>query len=343
MPSRAQKALCLLTTVFLFSPVFAFAEEAFKAEIMDLEGDAKLVRAGAKPRALKDGDLLQAGDVITTDDNSSVDVAYDGNWKNIARIEENTKATLRSVHPSEIGLEQGGIFAKLAELPEESKFEVQTPTAIVAVRGTDFRTTYGDRGSEVFNFSDSQVYVYGLDEKGNVSKQHEPVIVGAHQKTEVYRRGEFRFRPHGMTLADRLDGEKVIRHIDQRVETFERQGRHGKVPDLQNIRGRMSEMKQKGQFENKGVWPERPKKPEVRTIAAPLPSPIPGEETNVPPLPGGQQERQMETLPPPPLPRPEEQATQKSDANSTQQESEQKPPPPPERREVVRPPKDGSR
>lgn len=139
----------------------AYAEE-FYCEVMSLQGNAYLTNKDGVHQPVKEGDILKVDDQVEVDNQSYLDLAYDRDWTNVVRVEESSRIRIKSVHPAQISLQRGGLFAKLKSLPKESTFEVQTPTALAAVRGTEFQTLYGENGTEVLNFSNSDVFVYGL-------------------------------------------------------------------------------------------------------------------------------------------------------------------------------------
>ena len=58
-------------------------------------------------------------------------VANDSEWKNVTRLEENSKLKVSSVYPGKLKLSEGAVFARLKVLPKDSAFEVKTPTGTV--------------------------------------------------------------------------------------------------------------------------------------------------------------------------------------------------------------------
>ena len=148
----------------LGAPVQASGEE-YSCEVMTLEGSSVLVSGGIT-KSLKVGDLLKAGDTIEVR-SGYLDLAYDKEWKNITRVLQKSKVKIHSIHPTQIGMERGGILAKLHRLPKGSTFEVQTPTATAAVRGSEYFTEYREGVTRVMNFSPSPVEVFGVVEAIN--------------------------------------------------------------------------------------------------------------------------------------------------------------------------------
>ena len=234
--------LCVTTVV-------CAGEEEFNGEIMSVHGAVFLISGKASRRLLKEGDLLKAGDWVEVGGGGYADIAYDREWNNVTRIEENSKIQIRSVCPGSMTLQKGGVFAKLKALPPESSFEVQTPTAIAAARGTEFRTLYGENGSQVLNFSDSAVYVYGVDESGNISRTHEPLVLKNSEKTQVVRRGEFHFQSYRMALSDKMPGQKIQEHLEKKIDEFNQAGHIGKIQDLRKMDAYITDQIQKGNLQ----------------------------------------------------------------------------------------------
>ena len=148
----------------LLAPV-CFAED-FYCEVMSVEGTVTRTNASEADKPVAEGDLLAVEDVVTVGASSYADIAYDRDWNNVTRVEENSSVRIKSLYPTEVSLEKGGIFAKLKSLPKDSSFDVSTPTAIASVRGTEYRTTFLEGATQVYNVSDSDVYVYGFDPSG---------------------------------------------------------------------------------------------------------------------------------------------------------------------------------
>jgi hypothetical protein len=211
---------------------FASAEEFF-CEILSVKGDAHATDAEGTQRPLKEGDLLKTGETLEVAKDSFVDLAYDKEWKNVTRLEAETRIKIRSVFPAKTDLEGGGIFAKLKELPKNSSLEVTTPAAVAVVRGTEYRTTFTNGKTEVFNLSESQVYVYGMDTDGQ--KTGEPAILTLSQKTDIDARGQAPAAPKEMSTQERQAGESLRSGVEQKIKEVEASGRVGKIQDIRTL------------------------------------------------------------------------------------------------------------
>jgi hypothetical protein len=219
----------LFASAVLFAAAPGQAED-FLCEVMTVEGTATLSNASVGEKALGEGDLLQVDDVVAVGPGSYVDLAYDRDWNNITRIEENSSIRLRSLYPTVVGLEEGAVFAKLKSLPQDTTFDVQTPTAVASVRGTEYRTTFAGGETQIYNVSDSDVYVYGFDDDG--VKQPEPVVLRHEQKTHVERRGQAPMAPRKMEAPDIQRAGHIRGEIGRKVEQNIQRGRIGKIHDV---------------------------------------------------------------------------------------------------------------
>jgi hypothetical protein len=255
---RSRFSPVLFALLFLFiAPARA---EEFYCEIMTIEGTATLSNSAVSGKSLQEGDLLKVDDLVEVSSGSYVDLAYDRDWNNITRVEENSKVRLRSIYPTTLVLEGGGVFAKLKALPKGSAFDVETPTAIASVRGTEYRTTFLSGETEIYNVSDSNVYVYGLDESGE--KQVEPVVLGRSQTTQVQKRGAPPVAPRQMQEREFQPVKRFQEGIDRKVQENISRGRVGKIQDIKTIE-RFHE--EKSRMAREGAGEEMRDKPKTLT------------------------------------------------------------------------------
>ncbi len=161
-----------MTAVFIVAAALcvpiAFAGANSYCEAVKVTGDAKLIRFGTPAVALEQGMSVHKGDRIVVGAASSVDLAFDPEWKNVSHLGENTRAIVRYLDPVRVEISSGDIYSKLDLLKKGTKFEVVTPVAIASVRGTKFRVTHSNGSTTIYNDSEtSEVYVYHVDENGN--------------------------------------------------------------------------------------------------------------------------------------------------------------------------------
>ncbi len=225
-------ALGLLLAAATVSTVYA---EEYQGEIMSVQGQVTVTDASGVSREAKEGDLFGASSKVEVGPSGHADLALDKDWKNVVRVESGSEVNVRSIYPTGFSLTRGALFARLGALPEKSTFEVETPTAVASVRGTEYRTTFDpSSGTEVFSFSNSPVYVFGLDESGKLTG--EPLTLRNEEKTGVLRRGEAPKKPFRMAENERKFGADARRSIEGRIKDFRKAGRLGKAQDIARVR-----------------------------------------------------------------------------------------------------------
>lgn len=114
-----------------------------RARVIDFKGDVRVLKRDAEEwQPLQKDMILEVGDQILTGKESFVDISYDSNFLNIARIQEKTKAEFLNIEPTILRLEDGSVFSALDGLEKGSSYQIATPTAVAAVRGTHFEVSY---------------------------------------------------------------------------------------------------------------------------------------------------------------------------------------------------------
>lgn len=149
-----------------------------EAFVIAVEGTVEIKPAGQPEWVPAEvGMELKQGDEIRTGAFSEIEIAFEEEEENIIRIDEEAELTLRELttdmitggESTSLGLDLGGVLARLEELPEESEFEVRTPTAVAGVRGTGFRVELVELSPElrtIVTVFDGEVGVKGIDELG---------------------------------------------------------------------------------------------------------------------------------------------------------------------------------
>jgi hypothetical protein len=236
------------TAIRRFLPVWAIVLFLFSAggrlsygadyycEVMTVKGSAFLVNDREK-KPLKEGDLLKNGDRLEVAEASYVDLAYDRQWNNLTRIRENSQVTICSIYPTGLSMKEGDIFAKLHALPKNSTFEIETPTAVAAVRGSEYRTLFREGETSVFNFSESKVQVFALDTAGRMMED-KPAVLSFAEKTSVAEAGEPPKVPEKMTEAEVQEGRTMESGIKENVAKVEDEGRLGQIQNIAEVEKR---------------------------------------------------------------------------------------------------------
>lgn len=130
------------------------AAEAPKAMITFAEG-APMVNRDGKAMPAKPGMEVQKNDLITTSGGCTVDVALDDEIG--CRVLPATECYVFETNPqnAKLKLNAGNVVLNLKKLPKDSTFEVETPSAVAAVRGTQFwgRVNLGDPNGPATTFA----------------------------------------------------------------------------------------------------------------------------------------------------------------------------------------------
>lgn len=156
----AKKLNILFLSLLLCAlPAFAAQNNAFTK----LEAGVLLMRGTVPMPAQTEEQPLQAGDIIKTADLSSADFALGG----VAgvRMLEASECAIKSSDEKMIQIEvkSGNVIVNVSKLPSDVKFQVETPTAIAAVRGTQFWGRVETKGASAvttFAVRDGAIEVY---------------------------------------------------------------------------------------------------------------------------------------------------------------------------------------
>ena len=129
-----------------------------KGRVYELSGKSKISTASGKWKAIEVDQIIQEGDVIITEAQSSVSIVFDDHFLNVIFVPENTRAEFRTIEPTDIFLEDGTIYNLVNGLPVNSEWKITTPTAVAAVRGTfyviQFQAANGDFFAATFYVPD---------------------------------------------------------------------------------------------------------------------------------------------------------------------------------------------
>lgn len=137
----------------------AFADES---SIIKIQGDATIVRAGQMIQATE-GARLNQGDVIKTSANGTVDFSMNALAgtrvlpASEVAVEDAQKKAMR------VKLRSGQAVFNLEKLPQNSSFQVSTPTAIASVRGTQFTGRVQGGDLSTFTVRDDAIQVQRLE------------------------------------------------------------------------------------------------------------------------------------------------------------------------------------
>lgn len=177
-----------LLFVFLgvvMDPVATFGQEAFTARVLSIEGQVEISRpvtgqAAMQPIAFKAEDVLRIGDRIVTGRNGRLVLGLsDGSQ---AVIAPKTTVVIDDLNQSPrtlFNIIKGKTRIHIEKLGgRPNPYKVNTPTAVIAVRGTIFDVAVGDNDTDVF-LIEGEVAVI------NRRLPDRPTILAAGQMTRV--------------------------------------------------------------------------------------------------------------------------------------------------------------
>ncbi len=120
-----------------------------KVVVYKLSGTAVITKSSSPKEAeLKIGDEIQMGDRIFTEKGASLSISFDERRLNTVSIPSGSEAVFTSIKPVSIRLKNGSVFSSVDGLAEGSTWEVTTPAAVAAVRGTQFEVEYSEASGE---------------------------------------------------------------------------------------------------------------------------------------------------------------------------------------------------
>jgi hypothetical protein len=150
-------------------------------------------------RALQAGDIAKSGDSLRTGSRSRAELEV---TEHAARFVVSSRTRFRLAHDRPgvlLEIERGSLRAIFGKLPEGNERErlVTTPSAVLAVRGTEY-------GVEVQKDGDTSVTVFeGTVEVWDVAGLGERVRVRAGQRAKIKKgRTPSKPKPHGLTAGD---------------------------------------------------------------------------------------------------------------------------------------------
>ncbi|GAB2888163.1 hypothetical protein GCM10027202_15890 [Microvirgula curvata] len=174
--NRISNAHAILTGRDIRIPLEWMKQRPGRPVVMAVTGNGSLKRHNGS-RPLVEKQELEAGDIIETAENAVIIIRYEDG--SVSEIGPKSRLTIRQTthYPStqatsnDIRLERGSIDSRITRNPlMPNRYDIQTPSAVTAVRGTQFRVRVDDpaeSGTEV------------LEGKVEVRQDGRPVNVSA--------------------------------------------------------------------------------------------------------------------------------------------------------------------
>lgn len=191
------------------------SSENWDTRLKRVSGEVFVKPAGGTEWSKIEGNIpLDREDSVKTGSDGIAEIYLDD--KGAMTLGRNTEFEVSSVEQSDsiFTLKLGSIAAKIQHfLNEKLKMQVRTPSAVCAVRGTEFAVEYSQLGREtsVAVYDEGQVAVSTLDENGGAGQEY-----ALEKNTElIFNPSQKRFRP---TAISRMSRHRfIIMAMRQRV------------------------------------------------------------------------------------------------------------------------------
>ena len=137
-------------------------------------------------RSLQVRDIIKEGSSLKTAENSSLEISFEDGTSFLLR--ENSLLTVKASKKGllhflrVLRLESGKIISRVkAATGKDSRFEIETPSALAAARGTHYRVAVDDQGTTRAEMLESQIVVSAMGTtvplkagEGSVARRNEP-------------------------------------------------------------------------------------------------------------------------------------------------------------------------
>jgi len=161
--------------------LFADEQVLRDARVTDAVGQVTLATAdNPKQAVVLDAETpLSEGDVLVTGLKSSVEITLNG--ETVFKLQPGSRLKMKKIflNNTQLELSQGAMLAKVkpATVPDQSMI-IKMPTAVVAIRGTEFGVETGGGVAHVGVFDEGHIAVQG-------AWGHEHVLLAPNQETKV--------------------------------------------------------------------------------------------------------------------------------------------------------------
>ena len=285
MRKKVFSFVLLLFVPFLLPHPSPYAQPpaSFSATLIDFEGQVLIQKGGENIWLPVEKDMpLEQGDHLKTGAKSFAEILVDDGSQ--IKLEENSEITLSELSAdsqnksitASVYLWFGRMLSNISRLANSrSRFEVQTPTVVAGVRGTDFAVEVVDGKQTDVGVFDGEVAVAGLDRQKRAMRESE-ILLG-----KGYQSSVFKNKPPGtpVHLRDRMLS------LAPQFEMLKNKGMDRRR-DLPKIIERRQRVHQETLKKWKAIKSERSnqmKKPELAPAGGRTIEPKSGIERKVPP------------------------------------------------------------
>lgn len=210
--------------VLTFILVLFFANTGFAASIIYKTGTVKIMRKGeafwisANPQA-----IVSEGDKVKTFKNSSCEIAFDKESRNVLRVEEDTEITIDKFGQTRVSMEKGKVLSRIKNLEQGSTFEIRTPTVVTGAAGTGWGVDCDGRRTTVLVF-ENDIYIL------NPSAPSERRIVREGNKTTMER--SQRVGVVEFMVLTRIENDRWGSWVEELEERLEEKGRMDRIREI---------------------------------------------------------------------------------------------------------------
>lgn len=152
-----------------------------KSETFYLSGEVLIKKKGIPEWKKAERDMaVSDGDTITTLAQATAEIKFGKEQKNFIAAKDNTTIKLESIErvgDKKIKVEKGNVLLLVKELDEDSRFELETPTAVCGVMGTGFETEANPEVA-VLKVFEGEVHTRGIGIMGMVQSREVAVKEG---------------------------------------------------------------------------------------------------------------------------------------------------------------------
>lgn len=249
--------LAAIAALTLLAAPASAQDERWDARLAAVSGDAAVRPADGSPEVSAEEDMpLEEGDLIVVGEGGSAEVALDGG--SLITVRENSEFVVEKTArgDSSFFLKAGSLLAKIQKLAS-SRFSVRTPTAVAAVRGTEFGVETDGEETHVGVFDEGKVEVSGPTGPAELLISNQETVVAKGQaplhayqlKRFIARRAQMRGHARRLSvIRGRWKALPPEARRDQRRQALERMREHRR-----KLIERRKEQLQKRQERRQGV------------------------------------------------------------------------------------------
>lgn len=196
--ATALAALLVLPAAAQDAAAPASSEGKWDARVTAVSGDVTVIPADGGEESAAEADMpLEEGDRVVTGDDGEAELSLDGGSLVTVHARSDFKLEKTDKSGTSFSLAFGSLLAKIQKLGSQS-LQVRTPTAVAAVRGTEFGVEVEGGDSHVGVFDEGRVEVSGSGGKEVLTPNQETSVRGGQAPLKAAPLKRFAARRAGM-------------------------------------------------------------------------------------------------------------------------------------------------